>query len=214
MRGLRENPGFAAGLLESGAPSTVAPFALEKIFITAGQLLADSFLLAERVHASGFRPDLIVGVWRGGAPVAIAVQEYFDVRGCGARHVPVKTWAYRGIDERRGEVEVSGVALVADSVDAVTRVLIVDDVFDTGSSVNALLGKLRFQLDERYPRDIRIACPWYKPKRNQTEIKPDYFLHETDAWLVFPHELSGLTPAEVAAGKPELQHILDKLHLG
>lgn len=186
---------------------------MEKIFISAGQLLADSFLLAERVHASGFRPDLIVGVWRGGAPVAIAVQEYFEVRGCNAGHVPVKTWAYRGIDERRGDVEVSGLALVADSVDASSRVLIVDDVFDSGASLEALLGKLRFQLDERCPREIRIACPWFKPARNQSTLRPDYFLHETDAWLVFPHELAGLTGDEIAAGKTDLHPIIDRLRL-
>ena len=186
---------------------------MEKIFLSAGQLLVDSFLLAERVHASGYRPDLIVGIWRGGAPVAIAVQEYFDVRGCSARHVPVKTWAYRGMDERRGEVEVSGLALVTDSVDAATRVLIVDDVFDTGASIDALLGKLRLHLDERCPREIRIACPWYKPARNRTTLRPDYFLHETDAWLVFPHELAGLNAAEIAAGKADLRDVLGKLHL-
>ena len=186
---------------------------MEKIFISAGELLADSFLLAEQIYASGFRPDLIVGIWRGGTPVAIAVQEYFDVRDAGAQHVPVKTWAYRGIDVRRREVEVSDLSLVVNCVDAASRVLIVDDVFDTGASIDALLGKLRFQLDERYPREIRIACPWYKPARNTTALRPDYFLHETGAWLVFPHELAGLQAAEIAAGKPELREILGKLHL-
>jgi hypothetical protein len=186
---------------------------MRKIFISAGELLADSFLLAERVHASGFRPDLIVGIWRGGTPVAIAVQEYFDVRGCGGRHVPVKTCAYRGIDEHAGEVEVAGVALVADAVDAGSRLLIVDDVFDTGASLEALIGTLRLQLDERCPREIRIACPWYKPSRNRTSLQPDFFLHETDAWLVFPHELAGLTAEEIAAGKTDLRDVLDRLNL-
>lgn len=186
---------------------------MEKIFIDAGQLLADSFLLAERVYASGYRPDLIVGIWRGGAPVAIAVQEYFDLRGCGARHVPVKTWAYRGMDMRRADVEVSGLSLVTDEVNPDSKLLIVDDVFDTGASIAALLGKLRFQMDERCPREIRIACPWYKPACNQSGLQPDYYLHESEAWLVFPHELAGLTAAEVAAGKTDLRDVLGKLHI-
>lgn len=187
---------------------------MDKLFISAGQLLGDSFLLAQRVFESGYRPDLIVGVWRGGAPVAIAVQEYFDARGCGALHVPVKTWAYRGLDVRRRDVEVSGLALVADAVQAESRLLIVDDVFDTGASLDALLGQLRVRMDERCPREIRIACPWYKPRRNQSTLRPDYFLHETDAWLVFPHELVDLQPAEIAAGKSDLREVLGKLHLG
>jgi hypothetical protein len=187
--------------------------AVEKIFISAGQLLADSFLLAERVHASGYRPDLIVGVWRGGAPVAIAVQEYLDVRGCGARHVPVKTWTYHGIDARRNGVEVSGLSVVSDAVDAGSRLLVVDDVFDTGASMAALLDALAERTGPRCPREIRIACPWYKPARNRSRLRPDYHLHETAAWLVFPHELAGLTTDEIAAGKTDLAGVLDRLRL-
>ncbi|MGL4900119.1 MAG: phosphoribosyltransferase, partial [Shewanella sp.] len=49
----------------------------EKYFVTAQQLLEDSFLLASKVYESGFRPQFIVGIWRGGAPIGIAVQEFF-----------------------------------------------------------------------------------------------------------------------------------------
>ena len=38
-------------------------------------------------------------------------------------------------------------------------------------------------------------------------MKPDYFIHESDEWLVFPHELSGLTPDEIAEGKSDLSNI-------
>ena len=50
----------------------------EKIYITAQQLLNDSFELGIRIFKSGFRPSFIVGVWRGGTPVGIAVQEILD----------------------------------------------------------------------------------------------------------------------------------------
>ena len=73
---------------------------------------------------------------------------------------------------------------------------------------------LRFQMDERCPKEIRIACPWYKPARNTTTLRPDYYLHETEDWLVFPHELVGLKAAEIAAGKSDLREILSGLHLG
>ena len=52
----------------------------EKQFITAQELLEDSFRLAAQVYESGFRPQFIVGIWRGGAPIGIAVQEYFDFK--------------------------------------------------------------------------------------------------------------------------------------
>ena len=51
------------------------------------------------------------------------------------------------------------------------------------------------------PRNVRIATPWYKPNNNQTSLKPDYYLHETDKWIVFPHELAGLSMQEIESGQ-------------
>ena len=62
------------------------------------------------------------------------------------------------------------------------------------------------------PGDIRIATPWYKPSKNKTERVPNYFIHETSQWLVFPHELTGLTLEEVCRGKPEIADIVTSLH--
>ena len=87
--------------------------------------------------------------------------------------------------------------------------LLVDDVFDSGRSISAILEKLRTKTRRNMPDDIRIACPWYKPRRNKTDIAPHYFVHETDDWLVFPHELKGLSKDQILAGKPELADTLD-----
>ena len=54
---------------------------MDKLFIQADELLQDSFKLAWQVYESGYRPNYIVGVWRGGAPIGIAVQEFLDVLG-------------------------------------------------------------------------------------------------------------------------------------
>ena len=40
------------------------------------------------------------------------------------------------------------------------------------------------------------------------DIKPDYYTHKSDDWLVFPHELNGLTKQEIAEGKTDLKNIL------
>mgnify|MGYP003327988378 CR=1 FL=1 len=63
------------------------------------------------------------------------------------------------------------------------------------------------------PKTIKIATPWYTPSRNTTSIVPDFFIHETDSWLVFPHELSGLSMEEISAGKPEIARTLPKFNL-
>ena len=58
------------------------------------------------------------------------------------------------------------------------------------------------------PHDIRMAMPWYKPERNIIEVFPDYFIHETDEWLVFPHEMDGLTEKEIFENKKNMKEIL------
>ena len=63
------------------------------------------------------------------------------------------------------------------------------------------------------PTDVRIAVPWFKPARNQTQRTPHYYLHETDAWLKFPQSLEGLTAEEIRQHRPQLWEIL-KSHLG
>jgi hypoxanthine phosphoribosyltransferase len=87
--------------------------------------------------------------------------------------------------------------------------LIVDDVFDSGRSVEALIHQIRKQSRLNAPADIRVACPWYKPGKNAVGFEPEYFLHQSEAWLVFPHELDGLEIAEIVAGKQDLNDIID-----
>tara|TARA_R110000868_G_scaffold106587_3_gene292234 strand:+ start:7843 stop:8397 length:555 start_codon:yes stop_codon:yes gene_type:complete len=171
--------------------------AIIKTHLTADHLLADSFRLARQIFESGFRPTHIVGVWRGGAPVGIAVQEYLDYRGVHTDHIAIRTASYTGIGEQ-AEVRVYGEGYLVDTLNAADRLLIVDDVFDSGRSIEALLKVLHAKCRRNFPAEAKIATVYFKPVRNKTELKPDYFLHETDDWLVFPHELCGLTPDEIA----------------
>ena len=92
------------------------------------------------------------------------------------------------------------------------RLLIVDDVFDTGNTISAVIGHLKEKARLNTPQDIRVAVPYYKPTRNQTDKEPDYYLHETEAWLKYPHSLEGLSVEEVAENRPELYKII-KNHL-
>ena len=62
------------------------------------------------------------------------------------------------------------------------------------------------------PEQIKVAVPYYKPTRNKTDRTPEYFIHETDEWLIYPHSIEGLTPDEIKQNKPEIYNIL-KEHL-
>jgi uncharacterized protein len=182
--------------------------AMKKHFITAEALLKDSFLLAEKILASNFRPHFIVGVWRGGAPVGIAVQEYLDFKGIKTDHIAIRTSSYRGINDQDKHVRVHGLQYIIENVNSHDELLIVDDVFDSGRSIAAILKELKIKSRRNLPETIRIACPWFKPTKNVTDLEPDYFIHKTDQWLVFPHELDGLTDKEIREGKPEIADIL------
>jgi hypoxanthine phosphoribosyltransferase len=182
---------------------------MEKKYITAQELLEDSFRLAAKVYEDGFRPQFIVGIWRGGAPIGIAVQEYFDYKKVETDHIAVRTSSYYGINQQSKEITVHGLHYIIENANATDGLLIVDDVFDSGRSVKALINQLELQMRNNMPKDVRTACPWYKPANNKVDITPDYFVHESNEWLVFPHELSGLTPDEIIAGKSDLANVKD-----
>ena len=182
---------------------------MEKRFITAQELLEDSFRVAAKVFEDGFRPQFIVGIWRGGAPIGIAVQEYFDFKKVETDHIAVRTSSYYGINQQSKEIKVHGLHYIIENANADDGLLIVDDVFDSGRSIEALITQMKQLTRNNMPKDVRIACPWYKPTNSKFDLVPDYFIHESKDWLVFPHELSGLTPDEISNGKKDLVNILD-----
>jgi uncharacterized protein len=182
-----------------------------KQFIDAQQLLDDSFRLGLQILDSGFRPDFIVGVWRGGTPVGIVVQELLDYFGVVSDHIAIRTSSYSGIGQRGQSVRVHGLSYIVKNVNAEHSLLIVDDVWDTGLSIQAVIDYLTEESRRNTPEQIKVATAYYKPSNNQTQREPDYFVHETDQWLVFPHELHGLTEAEILANKPGMAAIAERI---
>lgn len=182
---------------------------MKKTYITAQNLLESSFKLAHQIFEDGFRPDFIVGIWRGGAPIGIAVQEYFEYRGVSTDHISVRTSSYTGINQQSREIRVHGLHYLIENAESQNSLLIVDDVFDSGRSVEALIKQIKKQSRLNTPADIRVACTWYKPSKRTVDFKPEYYSHESDEWLVFPHELHGLTRQEIAQGKSDLRDIIE-----
>jgi hypothetical protein len=180
----------------------------ERQYIKAQDLLDDSFRLGLKVLDSGFKPDFIVGIWRGGTPVGIAVQELFEHYGIASDHIAIRTSAYEGIEKRGKTIRVHGLNYIVKNADAGHCLLIVDDVFDTGLSIKAVIDTLTRLSRRNAPHDIRVATVYFKPANNRTDRRPDYYIHETDKWLVFPHELKGLSPDEIALHRPEISRII------
>lgn len=172
-----------------------------KIYLSADQLLEDSFRLANVIFDSGFRPSHIVGLWRGGAPIGIAIQELFEYRGIETDHISIRTSSYTGIDQCEPEVRVYGLSYLIDTLNPEDALLVVDDVFDSGRSIRAFLAELRARCRNNMPSIVKIATVYYKSARNVTDLHPDYYVHETNDWLIFPHEINGLTDEEIRTHK-------------
>lgn len=181
----------------------------EKIYIDAQELLEDSFKLGAKIIKSGFKPSVMIAIWRGGVPIGIAVQEilaYFNIQ---TDHIAIRTSSYEsGIDQRRRNIQVYGLNYLIKRIRDNDRLLIVDDVFDTGHTIEAIIRQLQEKARLNTPKDIRIAVPYYKPERNQTERVPDFYIHKTEKWIKFPHSLEGLTKQEIREHRSDIYSVI------
>jgi hypoxanthine phosphoribosyltransferase len=187
---------------------------MQKRFISAQELVEDSFKLAVKVYESGYRPDYIVGIWRGGTPIGIVMHDFLAYVGVKVDHISVRT-SYKGIDhynqiKSSRAIQVHNTRFLVDRVNSEDSLLIVDDVFSSGRSTKAVINRLKRKLRANMPTDVKIAVPFYKPSHNRTGRVPDYVLHETEDWLVMPHELSGLSTAEIKEHRPGVHEAATK----
>lgn len=168
-----------------------------KLFVSPEVLRQKSFELASIVVKAGFKPDVMVVLWRGGASIGCYMHEFFKYIGWDVDHIAIRTSRYTGIDKASSGVAVHNLGYLKERLNKDSKVLLVDDVHDTGLSIDAVYVALMTMLKENYPTDIRTATVYYKPLKNQTKRVPNYYVEQTNAWIVFPHELEGLTMEEI-----------------
>jgi len=188
-----------------------------KRFLDEAGLIEDAFRLGVQVYQSGFRPNFIVGLWRGGSAVGIYVQECLQTLGNKTDHIALRT-SYRGMNHYSDmiaspgtQIRVHGSQYLLDNLNADDRLLIVDDVFGSGHSVKAVLDRLNKHLKRNMPDETRIATLYQRPGARQIDRKPDFCLYDTDDWLVFPYEMTGLNRDDIDRNKGYLSPILDSV---
>ncbi len=189
---------------------------MEKLFINESDLIQDSFRLGAKIYESGFRPDFIVGIWRGGSTVGIYVQECLQYLGIETDHIAIRT-SYQGLPSYQEMIEeqtikVHGLKYLLENLNHDDKLLIVDDVYSSGKSIEAVITQLSKRAKRNLPKDIRIAVPWYKPSQNRSIRQPDYFVNTSDKWLVQPYEIVGLSEEEIAQNKPNLIPIMQSVN--
>jgi len=170
---------------------------IKKLFISPDDLRLMSYQLADQIIADGWRPDWLVGIWRGGAPVGCYVHEYLKCFGINCDHIAIRTSLYEGIDKTTAEVKVHSLSYLVENLTPTSKVLFVDDILESGRSMAAIFTTLQDKLGDRIPIDIRIATIFIKNHKNISNHRATYFIKDTTKWIVFPHELEELSLEEI-----------------
>ncbi|MFZ7088552.1 phosphoribosyltransferase [Curtobacterium sp. RRHDQ10] len=143
-------------------------------------------LLAQDVLDSGFVPDVVVAVARGGLLIGGAVAYALDTKMCGSINVEF----YSDVEQRLAAPVVLPPALDAPSL-AGRKVLVVDDVSDSGRTLALVVDIVRDA-----GADVRSACLYSKPG---TVLEPDHVWRRVDGWITFPWSAMPPVTAEVGA---------------
>jgi uncharacterized protein len=142
--------------------------------------------LAQEIYDDGFRPDLILSIARGGLFVAGSLGYALDVKNLHVMNVEF----YTGVDERLAMPVV--LPPVPEPVSlAGARVLVADDVADTGATL-----ALVKEHCEKHVADVRCAVVYEK---SRSTVKCEYVWRRTDRWIDFPW--SAEPPVTGAASK-------------
>ena len=169
--------------------------------------LKTHFVLQHKFTIAVFAHNLLLVFGVAALQSVLQFKNSLTIKKVETDHIAVRTSSYYGIGKQSKTIKVHGLHYIIENANADDGLLIVDDVFDSGRSVVALTEKLNEVMRLNMPRDVRIATPYYKPKNKAVSIVPDYYIHESDEWLVFPHEVSGLSPKEITEGKSDLKNI-------
>ncbi len=194
---------------------------MSKEFLTYDKVRNDALKLAKRIYEDGFMPDVIYVPLRGGAYMGNVFSEFFKMVNKKDRPVfyaAVVARSYTDI-HTSGRVRIDGWTYNPEYLRHGDKVLFVDDIFDTGRTLNHLVETI---LEKGIPRsDIKLAVHDYKNAsfRAAPFITPDYWCRKFDVhtpsddiWIHYlSHELEGLTDSEIAeqyiAGDPELADV-------
>jgi hypoxanthine phosphoribosyltransferase len=198
---------------------------MNKKFLSYDIVRNNALRLACTIYHEGFIPDVIYVSLRGGAYLGNIISEYFKVlRRREERPVyyaAVVARSYTDVCESE-RIMVEGWTYAPEHLRVGDKVLLVDDIFDSGKTINHLAEII---LEKGIPRrDLKVAVHDYKyffDKEEQLPIQPDYWcrkhelsVRDEDTWIHYmSHELVGLTREELEKQYyrdcPELRSALD-----
>jgi len=181
---------------------------MKKEFLQFDTVRDNAIKLAHHIYTEGFIPNVIYVSLRGGAYLGNVISEYFKIVRKGEHPVYYAAVVARSYTDvgKASKVKVDGWTYSPDYLRVGDKVLLVDDIFDTGNTINHLA---KIILDKGIPRkDLKIAVHDYKyftDKDEQLPIQPDYWCRKCETsvnnenlWIHYmSHELMGLTEKEL-----------------
>ena len=195
---------------------------MRKDFLHFDTVRNNALSMAHQIHNDGFIPDIIYVLLRGGAYIGNVISEYFKIIRQESRPVFYAAVVARSYSDimQHDQVMVDGWTYSPEYLRNGDRVLIVDDIFDSGRTINHLTEII---LAKGIPRsDIKVAVHDYKVFTfNKTEppIRPDYYCRkhtitdrENDIWIHYmSHELVGLSVKEIEEHYGDLDPAIKKV---
>ena len=170
-------------------------------YITPDKLFNNSIELGLKIYKSGYKPKYIMGIWRGGAQTSIIIQELLEYlpNSINIKHILLGTSSYNNIEKQNCNIQLYGQLDIIKKLKKEDVILIIDDVHDTGLSIQKV--KKYIKMNCQSMPIIKVATLYFKSKNNKTKSIPDFYIYNTDDWLIFPHELIGLQLNEIIENK-------------
>jgi len=198
-----------------------------KEFLPYDVVRDDALILAHKIYKEGFVPDVLYDSLRGGSYMSNVISEYYKLVCRNAHPVlfaAVVARSYTGVRSHSNKILIDGWTYPPERLRPGDKIMLVDDIFDSGNTINALVDIL---LERGIPReDIKVVVHDYKYftyKNPQLPTQPDYWCRkfeitkpEEDRWIHYmSHELVGLSEEDLEENyfkkDPALREVLQPL---
>ena len=162
----------------------IVNFMADKLIVSFEEYIKIVEKLAIQIHKQ-YKPTVLVGIMRGAAPILDILSRILKLP---IAYIVIQSYSGKGLEDKQGDLvfarDISSIARQKDF----ERVLLVDDLSDTGLTLNKSIDWLKsYDPIKGYIKDIRTACLW---KKKSSKFNPDFcpIKLDDDPWIVQPTE--------------------------
>ena len=157
----------------------------EKLIVSWDEYNKTVEKLAIQIHESGYKPTLLVGIMRGGAPMIDVLSRVFKLK---CAYLAVESYSGKGVEDEQGNIVFSReMSSIAQNMGG--KILLCDDLSDTGITLNKSVDWLKkYEPIKDKIEDIKTATLW---KKKKSTFAPDYCSVKlpNNPWIVQPFEV-------------------------